>query len=51
MSCHITIPNIFWRERKAGDFTLAAFFDLFNHRIVSLFYRAWEKHRFPRAFN
>jgi type VI secretion system protein ImpH len=35
-------------ERKAGkDDTLAAFLDLFNHRLVSFFYRAWEKHRPP----
>jgi type VI secretion system protein ImpH len=35
-------------ERKeAKDETLAAFLDLFNHRLVSFFYRAWEKHRPP----
>ena len=27
------------------DRTLAAFFDIFNHRMISLFYQAWEKHR------
>jgi len=34
-------------RKVAKDSTLAAFFDLFNHRFVSLFYRAWEKHRAP----
>ncbi len=29
------------RERNQADPTLARFFDLFNHRMVSLFYRAW----------
>jgi type VI secretion system protein ImpH len=32
-------------RRAAKDDTLAAFFDLFNHRLISLFYRSWEKHR------
>jgi type VI secretion system protein ImpH len=32
-------------RKAAKDNVLAAFFDLFNHRIVSLFYRAWQKHR------
>jgi type VI secretion system protein ImpH len=35
---------------KQKDFSLAEFLDLFNHRLVSLFYRAWEKYRFPIGF-
>ena len=32
------------------DFTLRDFFDLFNHRAISLFFRAWEKYHFPIAY-
>src|SRR4051812_862350 len=36
-------------RRRAGDRTPAAFFDVFDHRAVSLFHRAWEKYRFVVA--
>jgi type VI secretion system protein ImpH len=34
-------------RKAAKDQTLSAFLDLFNHRFLSLFYRAWEKHQPP----
>jgi type VI secretion system protein ImpH len=32
---------------RAKDKTLAAFLDIFHHGLISLFYQAWQKHRFP----
>jgi type VI secretion system protein ImpH len=34
----------------AKDVTLRDFFDLFNHRVISLFFRAWEKHHCAMGF-
>jgi type VI secretion system protein ImpH len=34
----------------ARDSTLRDFLDIFNHRLISLLYRAWEKYRFPVAY-
>jgi len=34
---------------REKDFALRDFLDPFHHRIVSLFYRAWEKYRFRRS--
>lgn len=39
------------RERlRAHDSSLRHFLDIFNHRIISLFYRAWEKHHFTIGY-
>jgi type VI secretion system protein ImpH len=41
----------FIRERfRQRDTSTAGFFDVFNHRMISLFFQAWEKYRFPIAY-
>jgi type VI secretion system protein ImpH len=48
------LPHVyteFLLERaRAKDHSPAEFFDIFNHRMISLFYRAWQKYRFYIAF-
>lgn len=38
------------RRSRDKDTALRDWLDLFNHRLVSLFYRAWEKYRLPFTF-
>ncbi len=35
---------------RAKDPTLLDFLDIFNHRMISFFHRAWEKYRFPVTY-
>lgn len=37
------------RLRKK-DSSLVSFLDCFHHRLISLFYLAWKKHRFPETY-
>ncbi|VVE17182.1 type VI secretion protein [Pandoraea cepalis] len=36
--------------REEGHEAVAAFLDQFNHRSVTLLYRAWKKYRYPESF-
>jgi type VI secretion system protein ImpH len=48
------LPNVYTEllidRLRRKDRALHDFLDLFNHRFISFFYRAWEKHRFPVAY-
>ncbi len=37
-------------QSAAKDYALRDFLDLFNHRVTSLFYRAWQKYRLPFVY-
>ncbi len=48
------LPNYFTEltaeRRRAKDKTLLEFYDLFTHRLASLFYRAWDKNHFSVSY-
>ncbi len=37
-------------RRRYRDMAMWSFMDIFTHRSVSMFYRAWEKYRFPVGY-
>lgn len=48
------LPDYFLSDiatNKEGSSSLAAFLDIFNHRISELFYSAWKKYRYPIQFS
>jgi type VI secretion system protein ImpH len=42
--------SLLTRRIRLRDSSLRDFLDLFNHRIASLFHRAWEKYRIPFTY-
>jgi type VI secretion system protein ImpH len=45
-----TYTELILERLRAKDDSLASFLDIFNHRMISFFYRAWEKYRFPVTY-
>lgn len=48
MPTHYT--ELAMERRRYQDTSMWAFMDMFTHRAVSLFFRAWEKYRFPVGY-
>ena len=46
-----TYTELILERLRVKDSSLQSFFDIFNHRSISLFYRAWQKYRFPVTYS
>ena len=46
-----TYSNLVLERIREKDRSLADFFDIFNNRSIALFYRAWQKSRFPVTYS
>jgi len=46
----LSYTTLLLERAQAGDTTAYDFFNTFNHRMISLFYQAWEKYRFAIAY-
>ncbi len=42
----IPYTELLLTRAREKDYALEEFFNIFNHRLISLFYRGWEKYRF-----
>jgi type VI secretion system protein ImpH len=46
----LAYSNLLVERVRAKDTAMRDFFDIFNHRMISLFCQAWEKYRFSIAY-
>jgi type VI secretion system protein ImpH len=44
------VTELISQRIRAKDHTMLAFLNIFNHRLTSFFYQAWEKNHFTVAY-
>jgi len=46
----VYLTELQMQRQREKDYALHNFLDIFNHRAISFFYRAWEKYRLPFSY-